>query len=174
MALDLYQGCYNSEFYGSYGFFGQPDFRIFAGKLGIQPIRVQRLLTQMLISRTEVIALIENSFLPDEQKRTYIGKYEERLRRLGMTEQMIAAVINPKYPGVYAPTSKPVVLTFMNHSVVAGFFETTPDSEKLKQENKYTFATAADARQYQKNRADNLITIIDADELIKVQFAEDH
>jgi serine/threonine-protein kinase HipA len=174
MALDLYQGCYNSEFYDSYGFFGQPDFRIFAGKLGIQPIRVQRLLTQMLINRTEVIVLIENSFLPDEQKRAYIGKYEERLRRLGMTEQMIAAVINPKYPGVYAPTSKPVVLTFMNHSVVEGFFETTPDSEKLKQENKYTFVTAADARQYQKNRADNLITIIDADELIKVQFAEDH
>ncbi len=82
MALDLYKDCYNSRFYGSYGYFGQPDFRTFAGKLGIKPIRVQRLLTQMLTGRTEVIALVENSFLPDEQKRAYIDKYEERLRRL--------------------------------------------------------------------------------------------
>lgn len=174
LALDLYHGCYNSKFYGSYGYFGQSDFRIFADKLGIQPIRVQRLLTQMLSGRKAVFTMIGNSFLPDDQKQAYLDKYEERLRRLGMTEQMIAAVIDPEHPGVYAPTGKPVILTFMNRPVVAGFFVPTPDSEKLKQENKYTFVTAANARQYQKTRDNSLLTIIDADELINAAFTEDY
>lgn len=86
MALDFYKGCYDSAFYSRHGFFGQPDFRAFAGKLEIQPVRIQRLLTQMLTNTREVIGLIERSFLPDDLKSRYINNYEERLSRLGMKE----------------------------------------------------------------------------------------
>ncbi|WP_460766033.1 HipA domain-containing protein [Niabella terrae] len=85
LALDLYDGCYYSKFYGSYGFFGQSDFNVFAEKLGLRPIRVQRLLTQMLSGRKGVITMIGNSFLPADQKQAFLDKYEERLHRLGMS-----------------------------------------------------------------------------------------
>ncbi len=88
MALDLYEGDHNSAFYNRYGFFGQADFRAFADKLGLQPVRTNRLITQMLSNRDDVIALTARSFLPDEMKKIYIDKYQERLRRLGMTEPM--------------------------------------------------------------------------------------
>ncbi|MGN6435839.1 MAG: HipA domain-containing protein [Agriterribacter sp.] len=173
MALDLYKDDHNSEFYSSYGFFGQPDFRIFAAKLGLQPIRTNRLITALLTNKQEVITLIKKSFLADEMKAAYIDRYLERLRRLGMTNQMIAEVINPKYPGVYAPTEKPVILTFIDRKTISGFFVSTPQSAKMEQNNQYNFVEIKNAKQY-KNKPDNsLISIINGGELLNVAYAND-
>ncbi len=170
MALDLYEGYHNSEFYSSYGFFGQADFRVFAGKLGLQPVRTKRLITQMLSSREEVIALIKHSFLPDDMKQAYIDKYQERLRRLGMTEPMIAGIIDPQHPGVYAPTERLVQLTFMNRKTMTGYFQHIPQSVKLQQDNQYSFVEMKNIQEYQNTRDVNLVTTINGDELIKVEF----
>lgn len=170
MALDLYGSDHISEFYGSYGFFGQADFRTFAGKLGLQPVRTKRLITQMLSSRDAVIALINRSFLPDDMKRLYIEKYRERLRRLGMTESMIATVIDPQHPDVYATTEQFVQLTFMNRKTITGYFQHMPQSLKLQQDNLYSFVETKNMQEYKNTHDVNLATIINGDELIEIKF----
>ncbi|GEM_PF-73288 len=171
MALDLYVGDHQSTFYEKYGFFGQADFRAFADKLGVQPVRVRRLLTQLLSKRNEVMALIEKSFLPAAIKKDYSKKYLERLHRLGMTEQMIGEVIDPEHPGVYAPTKQPVTLTFLDRSIKVGFFHHTPESEKLKVHNQYTFVETQHAKAFKEQAGEALMTIVNGDEMVNVAYA---
>jgi serine/threonine-protein kinase HipA len=84
-ALDLYKADIDSDFYNQYGFFGQPNFRQLAEKLGIQSIRAGRILTQLLTHRNEVISMVQHSFLSEEMKLKYIAAYEDKLKRMGMT-----------------------------------------------------------------------------------------
>ena len=84
-ALDLYTGDTDSKFYSSYGYFGQADFRIFAGKIGLVPVRTERILTQLLSSKTRVLDMIGQSFLNEETKIKYKNAYLDKVGRLGMT-----------------------------------------------------------------------------------------
>lgn len=170
MALDLYAGDHESVFYEKYGFFGQADFRAFANKLGLQPVRAGRLITELLSKRDEVIALIEKSFLPEAIKKDYTQKYLERSGRLGMTEQMISEVIDPEHPGVYAATKQPVTLTFLDRSTKVGFFYRTPESEKLKLKNQYNFVETRHAKAYKEKPGEELMTIVNGDELVEVVY----
>lgn len=163
-ALDLYKGDIDSVFYDQYGFFGQPDFRELAAKLGIQPIRKGRILTQLLTHRDEVVDMVERSFLSEEMKRRYLNAYQDKLRRMGMTKEMIASAINPRYPGVYAPTNAPTKLTFRDGSVKAGYFQHTADMNKLEEENKYTFI------EFKNKDKSNPFTIIEGDQLVSVEY----
>src|SRR5450432_888952 len=83
-ALDLFTGDHESKFYSSYGFYGHADFRKFAEKMGILNLRTERILTQMLSSKDEVISLIQNSFLNEESKIIYTNAYLDKLSRMGM------------------------------------------------------------------------------------------
>ncbi len=85
-ALDLYTGDINSEFYKKYGYFGQPDFRALANKLGLLPKRTERIITQLLSGKEKVIAMVEGSFLSAGAKKKYTAAYLEKLKRMGMTK----------------------------------------------------------------------------------------
>ncbi|MFD2920823.1 HipA domain-containing protein [Terrimonas rubra] len=170
MALDLYNGDHQSTFYEKHGFFGRADFRTFADKLGLQPVRARRLITELLSKRNEVVALIEKSFLPRAIKKDYTQKYLERLARLGMTEQMISEVIDPEHPGVYTAAKQPVTLTFLDRSTKVGFFYRTPESEKLKLKNQYNFVEMRHAKAYKKKPGEELMTIVNGDELLEVAY----
>lgn len=172
VALDLYKDNYISEFYSSHGFFGQADFRTFAAKLGLQPIRTNRLITALLTHKQDVITLIKNSFLTEDMKTAYIDRYLERLGRLGMTNQMIAEIINPQYPGVYAPTEKPIVLTFLDQKTRRGFFVPTSDSAKMEQNNQYNFVELKNANQYRNKPDNSLITVVNGGDLSNVEYVE--
>ena len=82
-ALDLYKGDIGSDFYSQYGFFGQANFRQLAEKLGIQSIRAERIITQLLTHRDEVTSMVQNSFLSEETKLKYIADYRDKLKRMG-------------------------------------------------------------------------------------------
>jgi serine/threonine-protein kinase HipA len=81
-ALDLYTNSLSSNFYGTYGYYGQSDFRVLAEKIGILPIRTNRVFEQMLGSKTEVLDLIQDSFLSNEVKIIYSNAYLDKLGRL--------------------------------------------------------------------------------------------
>lgn len=81
-ALDLYKNDIDSDFYSTYGFFGQPDFQAFAEKAGIQPIRAERIITQLLTHRDKVKDMIQKSFLREEVKVKYLNAYQDKLRRM--------------------------------------------------------------------------------------------
>lgn len=172
MALDLYQGDMESAFYNQYGFFGQPDFRAFAAELGLPAIRTQRILTQLLTHREEVLQMIEHSFLHDSIKVKYKENYLDKLRRMGMTRDMIASVIHPEYPGVYAPTTTPTELHFRDGSIKAGFFQRTTLSEELEKENRFTFIENNNAIAYRDTGDERLVTTIDGDQLTEVILAQ--
>ncbi|WP_276500682.1 HipA domain-containing protein [Terrimonas pollutisoli] len=163
-ALDMYKGDIDSNFYNEYGFFGQPNFRELAEKLSIQPIRTGRILTQLLTHRGEVTDMIQQSFLSEEVKVKYLNAHQDKLRRMGMTKDMIASAINPEYPGVYAPTNAPTKLTFRDGSAKVGYFQHNPDMDKLEAENKYTFIEF-------KNRHENdPFTIIEGDQMVNLEY----
>jgi serine/threonine-protein kinase HipA len=84
-ALDLYKGDTDGEFYSRYGFFGQPEFRTLAEKIGIQPIRTERIFAHLLSSQNEVLQMIQHSLLSEETKIQYENNYLDKLSRMRMT-----------------------------------------------------------------------------------------
>lgn len=163
LALELYKGDMDGAFYRSYGFFGQPAFRNFAERIGLIPNRSMRILTQLLTRQEKAMELIQRSFLHDEIKAKYMSNYQEKVRRMGMTHDMIAAAINTQYPGVYASTSAPTKLTFRDGSIMMGYFQHREDMDVLGAENKYTFIQLKD-----KDTKDPF-TIVEGDQLVNVE-----
>jgi serine/threonine-protein kinase HipA len=163
-ALDLYKGDIDSIFYNKYGFFGQPNFRELAEKLSIRPVRTARILSQLLTHRNEVAGMIKQSLLSDEMKIKYLNAYQDKLRRMGMTKDMIANAINHDYPDEYSSTNTPVKLIFRDGSSKVGIFKPTEDMNKLEAENKYAFVESKNS-----NRK-NPITIVEGDQLIDVEY----
>lgn len=163
-ALDLYKGDMEGAFYSTYGFFGQAEFRAFAEKIGIQPIRYKRILTQLLTSKDKVIQMIQNSFLSEETKIIYQRSYLDKVGRMGMTQDMIARAINPEHPGVYAVTNDPTKLIFRGGTIKVGHFERTRDDDRLAAENKYAFIELGN-----RNEKDRYTTI-DGDLLMGVEY----
>ena len=61
------------------------------------------------------------------------------LTRMGMTQTMISEAINSEYPGVYAVTTAPSMLTFRNGTKITGCLDPSTQSDELKKVNKYTY-----------------------------------
>jgi len=149
-ALELCEEDMENEFFGKYGMYGQRSFRTLAGKLGILPIRVERIFNQMLSSRAAVIDMINNSFLSNGAKDIYIYNYQRRLEFMGMTERLIIDAIEP---GVkHIPTHRKVRLHLPRSVELTGNFVT-----KLEN-NKYKFL----------DDKSNLETVIEGEELYAV------
>jgi serine/threonine-protein kinase HipA len=81
-ALDLYRQLMESPFYASYGYYGQPEFRALADRIGILPTRRDRILTQLLSSTEKVEKMIGHSFLIDQTKAKYLSAYHDKIRRM--------------------------------------------------------------------------------------------
>ena len=163
-ALDLYKGDIDSPFFTQFGFFGQANFRELAKRIGIKPVRANRILTQLLGSGDKVLSMIQSSFLSNETKTLYIKAYHDKVVRMGMTEEMIAKIINPRFPGVYSPTTEPARLRFMDSREMIGYFDKTKDSAMLAEDNKFTFVRFDD-----RHKSDP-VTIINADLLTSVEY----
>ncbi|MBX3240493.1 MAG: HipA domain-containing protein [Chitinophagaceae bacterium] len=169
MALECYEKDMETSFYSKWGYFGQHTFRTLAEKIGIQPVRSSRIITRMLEQRNRVTGLISSSFLSDDVKQAYQHNYFAKLQRMGMTEDMIASAIDPVHPGVYAVTTTPTRLTFIDGSVKDGYFDTTSRSHDLAAENKYSFIELSNATDYRNTRDQALVTIVDGDLLIGIE-----
>jgi serine/threonine-protein kinase HipA len=169
-ALDLYKDSIDSPFYKVFGYYGQADFRTLADKIGILPLRRDRILTQMLSATELVLQMVQQSSLSEEAKRKYIDAYMDKVIRMGMTKDMIARAMNPQYPGVYSVTNKPTKLTFLDRKVLAGFFDQTDQSNALGKENKYTFIEMNNSAQYRETRDMRYVTLVEGDLLQRVEF----
>lgn len=170
MALDLYKDSMDSPFYRLFGYYGQADFRALADKIGIRPLRRDRILTQMLSERELVFEMVQHSTLSEEAKKKYIDAYLNKISRMGMTKDMIARAMNPQYPGVYSITDKPTKLTFLDGKVLLGFFETTDQSDPLEKENKYTFIEMNNSALYRDTGDMRYVTIVEGDLLQQVEY----
>jgi serine/threonine-protein kinase HipA len=81
-ALDLYPQAMESQFYGSYGYYGQPEFHELANRLGIILAREDRIVTQLLSSTDKVEKMVGQSFLSEHAKAKYLYAYHDKLRRM--------------------------------------------------------------------------------------------
>ncbi|HLZ89440.1 MAG TPA: HipA domain-containing protein [Puia sp.] len=169
-ALDLYKDSMESPFYSVFGYYGQANFRILADRIGIIPLRRDRILTQLLSATELVSQMVEHSLLSEEAKKKYIDAYQDKVIRMGMTKDMIARAMNPQYPGVYSVTDKPTKLTFLDRKVLTGFFDFTAQSDVLEKENKYTFIEMNNSERYRDTRDMRYVTIVEGDMLQKVEY----
>ena len=169
-ALDLYKDSMDSPFYNIFGYYGQADFRMLADKIGIIPLRRDRILTQMLSATELVLQMVQHSALSEEAKTKYMHAYMNKVIRMGMTKDMIARAMNPQYPGVYSVTDKPAKLTFLDRKVLVGFFDLTDLSDDLGKENKYTFIEMNNSARYRDTRDTRYVTIVEGDLLQKVEY----
>ena len=85
-ALDLYNGAMDSPFYSTFGHYGQADFRTLADKIGLTPIRRDRILTRFLSASAPLENMIRDSFLSEEAKTKYMHAYQDKMIRMGMVE----------------------------------------------------------------------------------------
>jgi serine/threonine-protein kinase HipA len=167
-ALELYNGDINSPFYNAYGYYGQENFRELGKSLGLLPQRMNRIITFMCSRSEDVEAMIARSFFPDEIKKLYSQSYYERIKRMGMTEEMIAKKINPQFRGVYAPTTALTQLIFVEGRSMVGFFDRTKNTDELLKENKYSFIEKQHADSFRKDRDEKYVTVVDGDLLTDV------
>lgn len=169
-ALDLYKGDVSSTFYSEFGYYGQPNFREFAAKIGLIRQRAGRIIAQLLSKRDEVHSIVNRSLLNADTKQKYLSAYSDKLTRMKMTRDMIAEAMDPEYPNVYTVTTAPTRLSFSDGSFKIGFFDGSNSAKNLEKENKYKFIELSNAREYKSNRNEALITIIDGDQLTDVEY----
>jgi serine/threonine-protein kinase HipA len=167
-ALSLYEGDIDSSFYSTYGYYGQENFRELGKRLGLLPRRVKRILTFMCSRSMGVEAMIGDSFFSHDIKDLYVGSYRERIKRMGMTEEMISRTINAPFPGVYAVTTTPTSLHFRDGKQMVGYFQPTGNSDALLADNKYTFIEMSNSAAYRNHPDDQYVTLVDGDLLLDV------
>jgi Uncharacterized protein related to capsule biosynthesis enzymes len=81
-ALNLYDDDTSGYHYSKHGYYGKEEFKLFAEKIGLIPIRADRVLTELTSSQEKVINLIQQSFLSDSIKKKYKDQYLEKVGRL--------------------------------------------------------------------------------------------
>lgn len=81
-ALDLYKIDLHSEHYASYGNYGRDNFMELARRLGIVEKRAARIVDQFNANKTQVIELIEASFLSEEVKFFFMACFTDKLKRI--------------------------------------------------------------------------------------------
>jgi len=84
--LALKEGLYQDDFkhpsYASYGFYAFDDFLEFGKRIGLSPIRIKRMMAQLVASEEKVKSLVARSFLNDKMKISYLELYNDKRRRL--------------------------------------------------------------------------------------------
>ena len=155
-ALEMYEGDMDDEFYAVQGEYGQHHFRELARRLGMQETRADRLIYKFLQKQDVVVKMIDGSFLNEKAKLLYKKTYHERVRRMGLTEVLIAAKLDIKSKAGFPP-KEPV--RFINNRGKA--FEGTITG--VLGDNKYSFLQSHPTK-------DNPQTIIDGDMIVDVEF----
>jgi serine/threonine-protein kinase HipA len=81
-AMELYPGSMDSPFYRTFGYYGLADFKTLADRLGIIPIRRERIMSHLLSTKEQVLRIIRHSFLTEDVKEKYIYSYKDKLVRM--------------------------------------------------------------------------------------------
>ncbi|SEV90687.1 serine/threonine-protein kinase HipA [Chitinophaga sp. YR573] len=162
-ALDLYKGDMNvdNEFYAIHGCYGQPHFRELGRRLGLMPVRIERILTNVFVISDEVRSMISDSFLSEKAKKKYLEAYNKKLKMMGLTKTII-------FP--YQGDEKDVCLTFIRGENITGRFQSMDKSGVLEKDNKYLFIETDKIEQYKKTHDPQLLTLVDGDMLVNIEL----
>ncbi|WP_439554915.1 HipA domain-containing protein [Dyadobacter sp.] len=82
IALELYEGCLDTEFYAANGYYGRPDFIDFAQRLGIAEKRATGILDTFIDLESQAMKFIAGSRLSEESKSNYSNIVRDRHSRL--------------------------------------------------------------------------------------------
>jgi len=82
-ALQLYDGDFDSAFYSKYGYYGRANFLELAKRISILPKRAERILKQFISKQSNVVEMVNNSFLRENVKADYLKNFSEKLLRIG-------------------------------------------------------------------------------------------
>jgi serine/threonine-protein kinase HipA len=82
LALDLFEGDYETPSYKVNGYFARDDFLEFGRRLGIPPNRVTRFINELAGREGAMAALMDQSFLSDPLKSQYKEMVKDRIRAL--------------------------------------------------------------------------------------------
>lgn len=82
LALDLFDSDYETDSYKANGYFAKNDFTEFGRKIGIPPQRVERFINDIAGKYTEIMELLERSFLDAPLKIRYAELIKERIAAL--------------------------------------------------------------------------------------------
>jgi serine/threonine-protein kinase HipA len=85
LALDLLkeeEDCVYTKVYDKYGFYTGYDFYELGKRAGLRPPVVENVLNTYFQNETEIIEIIENSFMPNEMKNKAILLFQDRLKAL--------------------------------------------------------------------------------------------
>ena len=84
--LALTEGLYENDFkhpsFENYGYYAFDDFFEFGKKIGLNPIRVKRMITRFFTNEQKVFDFIGRSFLNKESQSKYIELYKDKKERL--------------------------------------------------------------------------------------------
>jgi len=82
-ALQLFKGDFATENFRANAFYTRDDFVEFARRLGLVPIRSERILKGFADKKDAVASLIDGSVLHEDCKRLYKAHMEDRVKALG-------------------------------------------------------------------------------------------
>lgn len=82
LALELFKDGFVTAAYKAGSKYTKPDFELFAGRLGINEKRVNKIYNEMLTESNKVEEFVSKSFLKEEIKKIYFQNYLNRLDRL--------------------------------------------------------------------------------------------
>ncbi|MBN1309098.1 MAG: HipA domain-containing protein [Chitinispirillaceae bacterium] len=82
LALDLFEGSFETESYKINGFYSRDDFFEFGRRIGIQPKRIGRFLDEFTAKDTAIADMVDRSFLDDARKTRYMEMIRERVEAL--------------------------------------------------------------------------------------------
>jgi hypothetical protein len=72
----------DGEYYGTNGYYGIPEFKEFATRIGIvTEVRLKILLDTLLSNSEKVYAMVDASKLSAEMKEEYKNNYKDKLQR---------------------------------------------------------------------------------------------
>lgn len=82
LALDLFEGGFESECYQKNGYYAYDDFYEFGIRIGMLPVRIERFMSEFFNKADKMKALIDISFIDAPLKSLYTAMVDERIKAL--------------------------------------------------------------------------------------------
>jgi serine/threonine-protein kinase HipA len=82
LALELFGGDYTTTSFDKNGFYAYDDFAEFGARIGINPLRVERIITSFSGHENDIAALLKRSFLSKPLQERYIALVQKRMKAI--------------------------------------------------------------------------------------------
>ncbi|SHK83597.1 serine/threonine-protein kinase HipA [Chitinophaga jiangningensis] len=166
-ALGLYKGDTDNEFYAREGRYGQVHFRELAKRMGIQPVRANRIIATLLAEKSAVHQMVEKSFLSAAAKQQYLSYYDSKVRLLGTNERLIADQFRKS---TFPPDVMVRVFFYRGKQPIVGkIIHTLADDPASVTNNHFAFVEEVNLKEYNQTGDASLVTVIDADTVVEVR-----